>query len=206
MQTQQSILLADDHGLVREGIKEILRQSMDGVEVHEAVDFDTTLDKLTLNPAYSVALIDLSMPGMSGPPTFSTLKAAAPAVPIMVISSDTNAAQMKACFTHGAVGYIEKSVTGKVMVKAVELVLAGGVYVPGLLSRQNDPVAETGGLSERQIDVLRLAAKGLSNREIAEVLNISPATVKSHMSAIFTITKVANRTQLTNHATRLGLI
>lgn len=205
------ILVADDHRLIREGVKPLLRQIDATAEVLEAWDAATLWDAVRRHPVLDLALVDLDMPGMQGVSGLGELRDAFPSLPIVVVTGSEDPATARELLRIGVLGYIPKSSSSSVMTHAIQLVLAGGQYLPSLIlagtaevehpvTRPAGAAAESGGapegrrLSPRQLDVLRLLAEGQSNKMIARALGVSLGTVKTHLVQIFQILGVRNRT------------
>ncbi len=207
------ILIADDHRLVIEAVKAKL------AELGPDVEFSMALKVEDLQHAagedIDLALIDLTMPGADGYRHIADLRQRFPALPIIVLSGVEDPEVMRAAIDMGVLGFIPKAYSPDVMLSAVRLVLAGGVYVPQMmLSNPSTPAgadaAAAGGtqggstasidqlrrlLTERQVDVLRLLSQGKPNKLIARDLGISEGTVKIHLAAIFRALNVRNRTE-----------
>jgi DNA-binding NarL/FixJ family response regulator len=190
------ILLADDHALFRAGLRHLLTNFGDRLQIEEAHDYDNTAARLSELDDLDLLLLDLNMPGMRGISAVEELCSLAPDVPIIVISVRETAKDVRKAIDAGAMGYIPKSSTPEVMMSALQLVLSGGIYLPPHLLQElpvgNGSAAD---LTPRQRDVLRLLAKGQSNKQIADVLGLAPGTVKIHISRILRAFKVQNRTQ-----------
>lgn len=204
--TTLRILLADDHALFRAGLRHLLKDFGDPLQVEEAHDYDATVNRLSEVDDLDLVLLDLNMPGMTGISAVEDLCALAPDVPIIVISVRETAADVRKAIDAGAMGYIPKSSTPEVMMSALQLVLSGGIYLPpnllhelpaGGIAKNGDGGADDqlARLTPRQRDVMRLLAQGQSNKQIADVLGLAPGTVKIHISRILRAFKVQNRTQ-----------
>lgn len=193
------ILVADDHDLFRAGMRHILLQLADQVEFLEAFDWQTALTQVTKNP--DLALIDLSMPGMESFAGLEALLELAETVPVVVVSGSENVFDMKRSLDAGVMGYISKSEHSPVLLSALRLVLAGGIYVPPKLVQSPPPglpnqhAALPYGLTPRQYEVLKMLLLGKSNKEIAQEFNLSTITVKAHIGAIFKSLHVGNRAE-----------
>ena len=202
------ILLADDHALFRAGLRHLLKDFGDRLQIEEAHDYDATVKRLAEVDDLDLLLLDLNMPGMTGIAAVEDLCALAPDVPIIIVSVRETAEDVRKAIDAGAMGFIPKSSTPEVMMSALRLVLSGGIYLPPNLLHQLP--ASAGGTAEngdgaahdqlarltpRQRDVLRLLAQGQSNKQIADVLGLAPGTVKIHISRILRAFKVQNRTQ-----------
>ena len=206
------ILLADDHALFREGMRHVLMQLGDSVEIVEAGNCEEALQQAAAHPDLGLVLLDLHMPGKDGFAALETLSRQHPMLPIVVLSASEHRTDMQRALDSGAMGFIQKSATVSVMLNALRLVLSGGIYVPPALV-QSDARApatssaepETAGLTPRQLDVLACVIEGKANKLIAAELGLSEATVKAHVTAVFKTLKVTNRTQAALAAERLGL-
>lgn len=201
------ILLADDHALFRDGLRHLLLGLNREIEILESRDFGETLSVATQNHELGLLILDLRMPGMQGLSSLRQLLAAAPAVPVVILSASENISEMHEALEAGALGFIPKSESPAVMKHAIELVLDGGVYVPPLLLRMA-PAAKVklkDTLTPRQWEVLCLIVEGSNNKDIARVLNLSVATVKAHLGAIFRALDVTNRVQAILKAKQSGL-
>jgi DNA-binding NarL/FixJ family response regulator len=205
------ILLADDHPLFREGVKPVLEKLDPAAEVIEAVDFPSAFEAMRHGGEMDLALMDLYMPGMSGIDGVIRFRAMFPDIPLVILSASEQLDDMQKPLAAGALGYINKSSSSDMILGALRRVLAGGVYTPpSLLDRDEDaPAAAVSkrypALSGRQIEVLRHLAKGSSNRQIGEALDVTEGTIKLHVAAIFRILKVNNRTEAVLVAQKMGL-
>jgi DNA-binding NarL/FixJ family response regulator len=199
------ILLADDHEMVRLALKVALAPLGDGLGFVEAGTAEAALAAAAANPDLDLALIDVNMPGMGGVEGVRRLRAAHPALPLVVCSASEDAAVVREILALGASAFIPKSDSTQVILQAVQLVLAGGTYVPPRLVARDPPAASgrIDSLTARQQDVLRELAKGRPNKLIARELDISEATVKVHLLAIFRVLGARNRTEAVLVAQRL---
>lgn len=205
------VLIADDHALFREGMRHVLAQLGNDVQIVEAGDCGQVLEQAAAHTDIGLVLLDLNMPGADGFTALDTLSQQYPALPIVVLSASENRNDMQRALDSGAMGFIQKSATAPVMLNALRLVLSGGVYVPPALV-QPAPIAETpiassarSHLTPRQIDVLTYVIDGKANKVIAAELGLTEATVKAHITSVFKALKVTNRTQAALAAERLGL-
>ena len=202
------ILLADDHPLVRVAFREVVAQLARDVEILECGDWTEALRLPAANVDLDLALVDLRMPGAEAFDALARLCSQHPTLPVVVISASLERVDMNRALRAGAMGFIPKTETPGVILGALRLVLAGGVYVPPALVEGvevDHGAAAAEELTERQRQVLSLVARGQSNKEIAVVLGLSEATVKVHVTAIFRALHVTNRTQAAMAAERLGL-
>ena len=207
-----NILLIDDHVLFREGLKFLLRSLDAALEVDEAGDCAKALEHAARR-GYDLVLLDLKMPGVAGLDALAALREAIPAAPLVVLSGEDSAGVVRAAIEGGAMGFIPKSSTPEVLIQALRLVLARGVYLPpaALEMIVESHYADSGAhnhpspLSERQTDVLLKAIQGKPNKIIAREMHIAEGTVKAHLSVAFKTLGVHNRTEAVFAAARLGL-
>ncbi len=206
------VLIADDHRLVIEGVK------LKMAELAETVDFTVAMTAQELmnvlakaDVDYSLALLDLSIPGANGLSHIEQVRKEHPSLPVVVLSGSEDADLMRRLLDLGVLGFIPKAYSPDVMLSAVRLVLSGGVYIPPMMLGQVSaavPAAVTPAmaspesidslrriLTERQVDVLRLLSQGKPNKLIARDLGISEGTVKIHLAAIYRALNVRNRTE-----------
>ncbi len=205
-------LVADDHAVFRVGLLHLLLRLDPEAKVLEASDYGEALEIAAREEKIDLILVDLLMPGTDGFSGISSLRDRARAAPIIVVSARENSADVHAALDNGAMGYLPKSSSSDVMLNAIRLVLAGGMYLPPALlghrggdqsadrlesnfghPRLSEQVARS--LTRRQRDVMRLLALGRSNKAIAQELELAEGTVKVHVSAIFKALKVSNRTE-----------
>lgn len=201
-------LLADDHEMVRVALKVALSPLGPGVEFVEAPSAEAALAAAGANPDLDLVLIDVNMPGMGGVEGVRRLRAAHPALPLIACSAAEDAGLVRSLLALGVAGFIPKSDSTQVILQAVKLVLAGGTYVPPRLLAGEAARAPAGAgrieaLTPRQHDVLRLLAEGKPNKLIARSLEISEATVKVHLLAVFRVLGARNRTEAVVIAQRL---
>lgn len=208
------ILLADDHALIRSGLRGELETLEETIEFVEAWDAESTRAMMDRHTDLDLAIVDLAMPGMDRERTIAEMRAAHPAIPLVVLSGADPATDATGVLRAGAAGFIPKSGMSKVMLQALRLVLAGGQYAPpelmlvgadrrGQASKPADgasavvargaPANPLESLSERQKQVFALLAEGLSNKAIARRLGIAEGTVKTHVATIFDVLNVHNR-------------
>ena len=219
------ILLADDHALIRSGLRNELGQLDGAVEFLEAWDEPTLRETLEHHDDLDLAIVDLGMPAMAGVATIAALRQRHPTVPLIVLSAADAGSTAREALRAGAAGFIPKAAIARVMLQAIRLVLAGGRYVPPELlgALGASPVEGAGAgadsapstglrkapridlLSPRQRQVFDLLAKGLSNKMIARELDVTEGTVKSHVATIFDVLNVHNRVSAIVEARRLAL-
>lgn len=212
------ILLVDDHALFREGLKFLLRSLDAALEVAEAGNCAKALEQAATG-AYDLVLLDLKMPGVEGLDALAALREAIPTAPLVVLSGVDDPAVVRAAIERGAMGFIPKSSTPEVMLQALRLVLAHGVYLPPTVletatassvpaaaaSPPNVRQAVLSSLTPRQMDVLRCVIQGKPNKIIARELDVSEGTVKAHLSSVLRALDARNRTEAVYAAAKLGL-
>ena len=209
------VLLIDDHVMFRQGLKFLLSDLDASLQFFEAGSCEQAVESIQAEPV-NLILLDLNMPGTSGLEALEAIASAAPAVPVAVLSGEDNPALIRATIEAGASGFVPKSSSSDILVAALKLILAGGVYLPPNVLNYAEPQlsAATVGLeedkrpillSERQTAVLLRAIQGLPNKVIAIDLGIAEGTVKSHLSFAFKALGVNNRTEAVFAAARLGL-
>jgi DNA-binding NarL/FixJ family response regulator len=206
------VLVADDHAIFRQGLRVVLGDLDPAVEILEAADFGEALAIARDVQDLSLLLADLRMPQMDGFEGLKALRRVVPRAPIMVLSASEEAADLFGALESGASGYLPKSAPAPVILAALRLVLAGGVYVPRELVSGGRPLPQTlagsgraGVLTPRQHEVLALIADGHSNKEIAHRIGTSEGTVKAHITAIMRVLGVRNRVQLLLAAEQRGI-
>jgi DNA-binding NarL/FixJ family response regulator len=207
------ILIADDHRLVMEAVKIKLSEIAPNVEFVLAMSVDEM--RAFADGTLDLALVELNMPGAQGHSHLDELRYRYPALPVIVLSGCRDPGLIYSLLEHGVLGFIPKAYSGEVMLSAVRLVLAGGVYVPPLMLSplftgdnghalefapargQGAPTLENlrHVLTERQVEVLDLLSQGKPNKLIGRTLGISEGTVKIHLAAIFRALNVRNRTE-----------
>jgi DNA-binding NarL/FixJ family response regulator len=202
-----TVLIADDHPLVRDALARTVRKLADVVAVHEVGDLDALLNLARAGGA-DLALIDLNMPGMNGISGLVRLREAAPTLPVVVASGQEDATTIRSVLAAGAVGFIPKSEKSEFLLSALRLVQAGGTYVPARLLEAAPGVAVPAAASEltpRQLDVLRCLMRGEPNKLIARELGLTEGTVKIHIAAILRALQARNRTEAVVRARSLGI-
>ncbi len=203
------VLVVDDHSLVRAGIRQVLLTQPSGevVEVLEAQDGQQAMALLASQADVDLILMDFDLPERSGLAMLADLGRAHPEIPVIMISGVSNPAMVQNALRQGASAFLTKSGDSQELLQAVQEVMAGNSYVAKKFNhfvRGRSAQATMPVLSDRQLDVIRRLAEGLSNREIAERLFISEETVKSHVAVIFKVFNVHSRVEAVNQARRWG--
>ncbi|HEU5383245.1 MAG TPA: response regulator transcription factor [Ktedonobacteraceae bacterium] len=208
------VLLADDHALVREGTRRLIEAESDLEVVAEAASGEEAIEAVRrLRP--DIAIMDIAMPGIGGIEATRAIKADCAETAILVLSAYDDEPYLVALLEVGAAGFLLKNVNGSELVEAIRAVARGeAVLQPALAervmrrlsTRPTSPQRPLDLLSEREFAVLRLAARGLANKEIARRMNLSIRTVHSHLANIFTKMHVGSRTEAVLLALRQGMI
>jgi DNA-binding NarL/FixJ family response regulator len=208
------LLVVDDHSLIREAVRHVARALGDGVEVLSAAGCDEGFAVAAGEPELELLLLDFNLRGLSGVAAIQAWRARHPALPVVVLSSSEDRSTVLAAMAAGAAGFIPKSSSNEVMLSALRLVLAGGRYLPAevLAAPEPEVAANRGnasldrlGLSARQLEVLRLIARGMPNKIICGELGLAERTVKAHVTEVLRALGVSSRTQAALAASRLGL-
>ncbi len=208
------VLLADDHALVREGTRRLLETEADVEVVAEAASGEEAVEATKrLHP--DIAIMDIAMPGMGGIEATRAIKISCPETAVLVLSAYDDEPYLMKLLEVGAAGFLLKNVHGQELINAIRAVSRGEpVLQPSIaekimarMSKQPETQQTTPDLlSEREHEVLRLAAKGLPNKEIARRLGLSIRTVHSHLANIFTKMQVGSRTEAVLQALRQSII
>jgi DNA-binding NarL/FixJ family response regulator len=196
-------MIADDHELFRSGLKQLLHDSLSVEEVLEAETLDQAIEILTQQGAGDLVLVDLNMPGMSGPEALTALRDGFPDAKIAVVSAWDGRAEIIAALSAGVHGYIPKSMSASEIAGAIRAILDGQIFVPPALGKREPTgaaprIAEINGgekLTGRQREVLVELLKGRASKEIARALNIAEGTVKIHLAAIYRALGVRTRAE-----------
>ena len=214
------ILLGDDHQLFRDGLQLQLQEFDPDLDVYNAASFLEVFSCLQQVDDMELALIDLGMPGIEWKEGLRKLAKSYPCLPVVVVSGEDSQAVILETLDLGVAGYIPKTSSGEVMINAIRLVLAGGVYLPrevlanvGTPAFSSDLNGDTKtpentppSLTPRQQEVLVLIADGKSNKQIASLLGLSDGTIKTHISSILRTLNANNRTQAILTASRMGIL
>lgn len=206
------ILIIDDHPLFRTGIVSVLNRLPRPVEITECESCESALKVIGMESEISLILLDLALAGMDGIRGLAVLREASPATPIIVVSASEDIEKIDLSIEQGAKGFIPKSADSTLILSAITLVMAGGVYLPPRVTGQTGSNADTGAQTEagnltpREQEVLVYLAQGMSNKRIAELLEMAENTVRVHVASILKRLNVHNRTEAGYKAVRLGLV
>jgi DNA-binding NarL/FixJ family response regulator len=215
------ILVVDDHALIREALRSVLREVKSDAIVLEAASCSQAMRVIAEHPNLALILLDLNLPDRDGFSVLTELGERYPAISVVVLSAQNDRASVARALDLGALGFIPKSGQREVMLGALQLVFAGGIYIPPEILARDGPSARQGdekppiasrptvspadlGLTERQVDVLSLMMQGKSNKAICRVLDLAEPTVKNHVTAILKALKVSNRTEAVIAVGELG--
>ncbi|GAB5467561.1 MAG: response regulator transcription factor [Rhodospirillales bacterium] len=184
-------LIADDHGLFRAGIAELLSGMAEKPALRQAASLEEAEAALAAEDI-DLVLLDLFMPGMEQPGAIARLRAAAPATPLLVVSASQSAEDVREVLAAGAAGFITKAVGPELLIEGLTRLLETGEEVVLGVDLGAEPRLP---LTDRQHQILSLAAEGLSNREIGRDLGITEGTVKIHVSSALKALGARNRTE-----------
>jgi NarL family two-component system response regulator LiaR len=214
MKQKTRVLIADDHALLRESMRNLLDRQDDIEVVGEACDGEEAI-KLSSKLKPDIAVMDIVMPRLNGIEASKEIKKVSPGTAILILTAYDDAQYVMGLLEAGAAGYLLKSARGRDVVAAIRAVREGeSVLHPSIiamllkramgLSAEDSKVKGKENLTEREIEVLKLAATGMSNKEIAEKLSVTVRTVKAHISNVFAKMDVASRTEAILKAMREG--
>ncbi|WP_436322799.1 response regulator [Vibrio cidicii] len=199
MDSTYTIIIADDHPLFRNALFQSVHMAVSGANLLEADSLEALLNLLAREEEPDLLLLDLKMPGANGMSGLIQLRAEYPDLPIVVVSASEEPSVVTQVKSHDAFGFIPKSSDMRTLIAALNQVLNGDPYFPeGLIINNaacNDLAEKIAALTPQQYKVLGMLSDGLLNKQIAYELNVSEATIKAHMTAIFRKLDVKNRTQ-----------
>jgi DNA-binding NarL/FixJ family response regulator len=215
------ILVVDDHVLIRDALRGVLKELKSEADVLEASDCRQAMALIAENADdLGLILLDLGLPDRDGFSALAEVRERYPAICVVVLSGQHDHASVVKALQLGALGYIPKSGQREVMLSALQLIFAGGRYIPPEILTPDSPTTVPGtkppaggrppvspadlGLTERQLDVLALMMQGKSNKAICRVLDLAEPTVKNHVTAILKALKVTNRTEAVIAVRELG--
>lgn len=206
------VVLADDHIIVRQGLKLLIDSEPDMTVVAEAADGAAAIDRaMSLKP--NVVVLDISMPGMNGLLAARTLKKRAPEIAIVTLTRHTDDGYLQELLRSGVSAYVLKQSAARELLHAIRTAATGGQYVDSTLARrltssfsgtEGGKSRKTGAITDREADVLRLIARGYSNKEIANELTLSVKTVEAHKANAMRKLDLSGRVDIVNYAVLQG--
>jgi DNA-binding NarL/FixJ family response regulator len=205
------VLLVDDHALIRRGLSELIATA-EGINVVGAIEDGELAAAAVVELEPDIVLMDMSMPGLDGIDATRAVLLARPSTKVIMLTSFSENARIMAALDVGAVGYLLKDAEPEDIIRALRDAAAGGVPLSPKAARallpSNRPSgnADSNALSAREREVLSLVAVGLPNKSIARRLTISEKTVKAHLTRVFTVLGVSDRTSAALWAQRHGVV
>lgn len=199
------ILSCEDHDLLREGLHQVLKALPERPSLLEAATAAQALEVLEREGDVALVLLDLGLPDVDGLDLLAQLRERHPATGVVVFSGSTRPSDVRAALDRGAQGFIPKSSSRDELIDALRRVLAGEEYVPADMLEAAQAIAATH-LTPRQREVAELLVRGLTNREIGDVLGIRMGTVKNYVEAILGVLEVSNRTEAVLALVERGLV
>lgn len=212
------ILIADDHELFLKGLEFTLNDMFDEVEFTLAKNYHEVFEKIEKDKDINLILTDLAMPGATWLEAVAKIHEMAPNTPIIILSAVFEPKIVNKTIELGVSGYIHKTSSNDTIKEAINIVLSGGVYIPSelltseisnIFSLDINPTSKVPSskiLTNKQMDIINLIAKGLANKQIAYELGLTEGTVKLYITDIFRRLSVYNRTAAVVEASKLGLI
>lgn len=209
------VIIADDHTLFREGTRNLINQEKDMKVIGEASDGEEVI-KLVSELKPHVVLMDIAMPVVNGIEATKQIKVKFPKIAVLILTAYDNDQYIVALLEAGAAGYLLKDVSGKTLTNAVRAVFDGEAILHPSIARkvfnhfgtitdqQSKEMAGQLDLSERELEILKMAARGMSNQDIATRLYLSRRTIQSHLANIFRKMEVGSRTEAVLQALRKG--
>lgn len=204
------VVLADDHSVVRKGVREFLEEEPDIDVIGEASDGLQAVELATeLQP--DVIVMDIKMPQLSGVDATKRIRSAAPKVRVLALTAYDDDPYIFGLLEAGASGYVLKTAESSELIRAIRAVAAGQsaldpAIAPRIIARVAQPASVAESLTERELEVLRLAARGLTNKQIGHDLDISDRTVQNHLANIYAKLGVASRTEAVTAALQRGML
>lgn len=209
------VLLLDDHVLVREAMRGVIAELQPDAAIIEAATCAAGLSLMQRHADVDLVMLDLGLPDRNGFEALQELRERYPATSVVMLSGTNDRDSVATALAKGALGFIPKSASRDVLVNALRLVLAGGIYIPPEILIESQPVigpASSGdrrspadlGLTPRQVEVLALMMQGKSNKLICRTLDLAEPTVKNHVSAILKALGTVNRTEAALAAAKLN--
>ena len=216
------VLMVDDHVMVLQGLKNLLGVMVPGLQVDTASTIDTAL-AMAVETRYTLLLLDWHLDGCTGADAITRLREVGCAARIVVLSGESDPQLVHTAIDLGAAGFVPKRYSSEAMLRAMDKVLQGGIFIPPEASQRPGYMATGGpaagpasavlveaenrlaGLTPRQVDAYRAAARGLPNKLIARELGIAESTVKTHLAAVYAALGVRNRTEAAYQASHEGI-
>lgn len=208
------LLLVDDHALFMQSLRFLLSELNPSIR---CVTASSVAEAVRLPGPFDLVLLDFKLPDTQGFSGLHALRAALPLVPITLLSGEESASVINAAISEGAMGFVPKSSSPEMLMAALQLILAGGAYLPPHV-RMASPCGlgplpgathcgqrKAAGLSDRQLEVLLKVVQGKPNKVIAREMNLAEGTIKAHLSTAFRMLDVSNRTEAVFKAAQLGL-
>lgn len=197
-----TLLIADDHPLFREALRDFIHQHYPATQIHEAERASALYQLVDTHDDADLLLLDLNMPDTVGFNTLIYLRAQHPALPVVIISAHESPQLMRRALEHGAIGFIPKSASQQTLKAAIDSILQGHSWAPeaaqqapAISTQERNAANALRSLTPQQLRVLQMVCSGLLNKQIAYELDVSEATVKTHMTAILRKLGANNRTQ-----------
>jgi DNA-binding NarL/FixJ family response regulator len=198
----ERVLIADDHPMVRDGLRTVIAVAFDQCELFEASSIEEATAIVEREGDFDLVMLDLNMPGTTGFSGLAAMRDRFPSLPIVIVSAAQERGLARSAIAAGAAGFIPKSLKRSAIVDALKTILSGDIFVPEVEEGDEAADAETAdilariaSLTPQQKVVLRLVVEGKLNKQIAYELDVSMTTVKAHVSAILSKLHVFSRTQ-----------
>jgi DNA-binding NarL/FixJ family response regulator len=208
------VLIVDDHALIREALRAVLKQLKREAVIFEASNSRQAMHIVEEHPDISLILLDINLPDRDGFSVLRELRDRYATIAIIILSSSDDQDTVKRAFKLGALGFIPKTTEREVMLNAIKLVFSGGIYIPSEILEETTSPRLTNklatrdpkglGLTDRQIEVLALLMKGKSNKIIAKTLNMAVPTVKNHITVVLKALNVTSRTEAVIKVGKMG--
>jgi DNA-binding NarL/FixJ family response regulator len=216
--SEMKFLVVDDHALIRDAMRGVLKELKDEAIVLEAASSRQAMDLIPQHPDLALILLDLQLPDRDGIEAMGELRELYPAISVVMLSAFNDRDNVVRALDNGALGFIPKTDSREVLLGALRLILAGGIYIPPEIltlgpamtaapdkaAAAKRPSPAELGLTERQVDVLALMMEGKNNKLICRALDLAEPTVKNHVSAILKALGVTNRTEAVLAVAALG--
>jgi DNA-binding NarL/FixJ family response regulator len=199
------ILIVDDHPVVRAGLTSMLA-TQPGIEVADSVSSGEEAIDVLDRQSLDIVLLDLRMPGMNGIDTLLAIRRKAIPVHVIVLTSYETDEDIYRAVNAGAEGYLLKNISQREMVQAIRTVRAGNRYIPRRIASRLAERMTRSNLTARELEILKILTKGLTNKQIAGALGISDNTVRNHINSIIEKLEVSDRTEASTTAIQRGII